>query len=106
MNNTKRILLLVLLVAAMSGPVVQSSPEVDILTIYYAGCPRSELAAGWQHRSCWGTSSSGQLSGRWKEVEINDCEGGNTQYEFYEYCNGNWMPVSASDFNEGVCSCA
>jgi hypothetical protein len=106
MNRTRGIVLIAMALGLAGGPALHSSPEVDVLTIYYAGCPRSELAAGWQHRSCWGTTSSGQLSGHWKEVEINDCEGGNTQYRFYEWCGGNWVEVSASAFNEGVCSCS
>ncbi|MFP5246402.1 MAG: hypothetical protein ACLGH0_06875, partial [Thermoanaerobaculia bacterium] len=77
----------------------------EVLTIYYDGCGSSSYYVGEHLLSCAGGSSqSGQQSGHWKEVSWYDCSTGNTVYFYYERCNNQWVPVSASAFL-GPCNC-
>jgi hypothetical protein len=75
------------------------------LTVYYDGCGVSSYWVGEKLRSCaGGTTYTGQQSGHWKEVSWYDCSSGELVYFYYEYCGGQWVPVSASAFL-GPCSC-
>lgn len=62
---------------------------------YYEGCYGSLVLVGTATRNCSGVWSYwGQQSGDWKDVNDVSCTGSPIEYGyFYEYCNGNWVPV-------------
>jgi hypothetical protein len=53
----------------------------------YVGSATRDCSGQWTY--------SGQQSGRWKEENDVSCWGPPIEHAYYyEYCNGNWVPVS------------
>jgi Family of unknown function (DUF6289) len=84
--------LLLLFATTTFAPPVKAAPCQDILTTYY-DCALNEV--GYRFLSCGGgVSSSGTLSGAFKEIETSPCDCGSYTDTWYQWNGSSWVPLS------------
>jgi len=85
------IALLLLIASSTFAPPAHALPCDDIMTTYY-DCALNEV--GFKEVSCNGTSSSGTLSGAFKEVETQPCTCGDFSDTWYQWNGSSWVALS------------
>lgn len=74
------------------APEAHALPQFSTLIDYWAS---PSVHNGTSFRNCAGSlSTSGTLSGEWKEVTYVDCHTNEMTYEVYHYCSGTWVQVA------------
>jgi hypothetical protein len=86
------IALLLLIASSTFAPPAKAAPCQDIFTTYY-DCTVTEV--GWKFQSCGGgVSSSGTLSGAFKEIETSPCSCGDYSDTWYQWNGSTWVVIS------------
>jgi len=94
MQKVARLSLALLLLCATTtfAPPMKAAPCQDIFTTYY-DCALNEV--GYRFLSCGGgVSTSGTLSGAFKEIETSPCDCGSYTDNWYQWNGSSWVLLS------------
>lgn len=83
--------LLLLIASSTFAPPAHALPCDEIETTYY-DCALNEV--GYRDVSCYGTYSTGTLSGAFKEVQTSPCTCGDFSDTWYRWTGTGWVVIS------------
>ena len=86
---------------------LEANPTTGYERHYYDGCGSAPTYNGGETYLCNGQYSQyGTLGGHWMTYQEEDCDTATAgPVQVWEYCNGQWVAASYSDFSSGTCSC-